>query len=656
MFRRGCGSCYSIRDPFSVSTSVGFTFLLETKSMPRFGKWILPALCCVAIGAGLYGGKLLFDTVAPEIERARSMVESASIKVDNPSTLIYNDEGSVFAELSGPRKYPIKLNKLGRSTINAFLAAEDSTFLSHNGVSIRGMLRATFVNLRAGRIVEGASTISQQVARSLFLSRERTMTRKLREILLALKLERKFSKSEILTLYLNNIYLGNGAYGIEAASKTYFRKNASKLHLHEAALLAALPKAPSRMDPSRGHYHAKRAVERQKYILKRMFEEKMISASAYQKALGRKLRFYKERPVRIKEAPYFVDSLRSRLGKYLDEESGYRGLRISSTLNSAMQARLEKSLEQMLGAAVSSVARTPQQREKILQEVNTAGVIVHAPTGQVKAVVGGTSFSNSQFNRALSTFRPANHTFIPFHVLVGLSNGQTLYESLDRSGASLYDVLKRGDLYGAASNTAKYGIGSLKNLLSGFGVDTDRSDAGLLLGQEKVNLYQLARLYAVIALEGKMPPKFHLFDNVRDFHGGSILSFSDTTLEKYTKVKSRDARLLKEALRSGDCYSQYISLPSSGDDLRAVQFNHDYVAVQWIGTERGRVRFGKLSKDAAIAFAKSSSVLGGDGCKDYRMKNISYVPKKYRSESGLKTRWIPTSVDRIGSNARKPKM
>ncbi|MCW8892967.1 MAG: transglycosylase domain-containing protein, partial [Deltaproteobacteria bacterium] len=189
-------------------------------------------------------------------------------------TQIYADEGTIIAEYSRERRILVPFEKIPKTLVQAFVAAEDSSFFKHQGLDFQSILRAALKNVKAGGIAQGGSTITQQVAKKLLLTSERTFTRKFKEAILAWRMEKALTKQDILYLYLNQIYLGHRAYGVEAAAQNYFDKNVEELTLAESAILAGLPQAPSRYSPYR---HYQRAMDRQKYVLGRMVEEGYIT-------------------------------------------------------------------------------------------------------------------------------------------------------------------------------------------------------------------------------------------------------------------------------------------------------------------------------------------------------------------------------------------
>lgn len=226
--------------------------------------------------------------------------------------------GELYSKKEGVR-YLTPFEQIPQKLIQSFLAAEDATFYQHSGLNYSAILRAIWVNFISGQRRQGASTITLQTARSLFLSSEKTYTRKLREVLLAYKMEKNLSKNEILYLYLNQIYLGQGAYGIAAAAETYYRKKLADLTIAEMALLASLPVSPSRMNPV---LTPMRAKDRQKYVLSRMVEEQFITPEEAEKARAEVLKIHMNKQYK-KTGPYFVETVRQLLTKELGEEAVY---------------------------------------------------------------------------------------------------------------------------------------------------------------------------------------------------------------------------------------------------------------------------------------------------------------------------------------------
>jgi len=240
-------------------------------------------------------------------------------------TRLYARDGQLIGEFFNERRIIVPYSRLPQHLILAFLAAEDARFFEHPGVDLLGIARAFIENLKAGEIVQGGSTITQQVVKSIFLTSERSFSRKVREAILAYRIDNFLSKEEVLLLYLNHIYLGNGAYGVEAAAQEYFGKHVEDLNLAEAAMLAGLPKAPSRYSPTSNPMRAK---ERQAYVLNRMVEAGFISADQAQAALNQPLTFKPARSERFDDVGYYVDYvkqiLEDRFGRDPIYNAGFR--------------------------------------------------------------------------------------------------------------------------------------------------------------------------------------------------------------------------------------------------------------------------------------------------------------------------------------------
>lgn len=251
-------------------------------------------------------------------------------------TEVFSDDGEVIGRFWKEKRIVVSLDQLPKHLINAFIAAEDARFFEHEGVDVSGILRAFMKNLKAGKIEQGGSTITQQVTRSMLLrNQEKTYRRKAREVSLSLQIEKTFSKERILFLYLNQIYLGHGAYGVEAAARTYFQKTAAELNLAESALLAGLPQAPSRYSLI---LHFDRAKSRQEYVLSRMREEGYITEEEAEEALKADVIAASSSENAFKKTPYFTEHVRKYLEKKYGRDLLYKGgLKVYTTLNFRMQ-------------------------------------------------------------------------------------------------------------------------------------------------------------------------------------------------------------------------------------------------------------------------------------------------------------------------------
>ena len=304
----------------------------------RFIVWTSLILISVLLLSGAYG----FYRVT------RNLPQITSLKDYQPSivTTVYADDDSLIAEFYLERRIVVPLEQIPQILVEAFVSAEDSRFFEHEGIDFLGILRALWKNIKARGIVQGGSTITQQVTKSLLLSPERSFTRKFREAILAYRIEKYLSKQEILFLYLNQIYLGHGAYGVQAAAQNYFGKNVEELNLAECATLAGLPQAPSRYSP---YSYPERAKERQVYVLNRMVADGYITTNQAAEALAYELDIKKRTDWDINSVPSFSEHIRRYLEEKYGEEALYRqGLRVYTTVNVAFQEAAQKAVEKGL--------------------------------------------------------------------------------------------------------------------------------------------------------------------------------------------------------------------------------------------------------------------------------------------------------------------
>ncbi|MCL6620548.1 MAG: PBP1A family penicillin-binding protein [Syntrophobacterales bacterium] len=294
----------------------------------RRARW-LGAILYGLILAGLLGGAGL--GVYVYYFHLQDLPDISSIKEYRPPvvTRIYARDGRQMGEFYAERRIEVPYSRLPRHLILAFVAAEDARFFEHPGVDIFGIIRAFFRNLEAGEIVQGGSTITQQLVKRILLTSEKSFGRKIKEAVLAYRIDNYLTKEEILELYLNQIFLGHGAYGVEAAAQEYFSKHVEDLTLAEAALLAGIPKAPSRYSPYMNPHHAK---ERQAYVLRRMAEVGFISQAEAQAALRQEIKLKPQRPGWIKECGYFTEHVRSLLEERFGRDRVLNlGLRVYTT-------------------------------------------------------------------------------------------------------------------------------------------------------------------------------------------------------------------------------------------------------------------------------------------------------------------------------------
>lgn len=332
-----------------------------------------------AMAAGVLAGATAVAFGAAVWALSRNLPDIAALRSYQPSlvTRVYADDNRQIGQFFVEKRVLTPLSRIPKGLINAVIAVEDSRFYQHDGLDLIRIAKALAVDIVSLQLREGASTITQQLARSLFLTQEKSLKRKAKEILLALKIEGLLSKDEILEMYLNQIYFGHGAYGVQAAARTYFGKDVSELNLAEMAFVAGLPKAPSNYSP---YFNPDRAKQRQGVVLKRMLDEGFISDSEFRDAYRQDLYFAKYQP-QEDVAPYFLEYLRQQLTATYGEEMVYRGgLNVYTTLNFDMQKAAVAALREGLRAIDKRQGyRGPIARDAEPPADNTAGRSVSPP-------------------------------------------------------------------------------------------------------------------------------------------------------------------------------------------------------------------------------------------------------------------------------------
>ncbi len=377
----------------------------------RVLRWAL-ILGLLGVGLAAVVGSGLLIGVALAISSHLPSVE-ALYTPPSEATRIYAADGQLIASLYQENRDSIPLSQIPRALRRAVIDAEDAEFYHHHGFSFRGVLRAGLRNVREKGYAEGGSTITQQLARNLFLTSEKSLTRKIAEILLAVQIERQLTKDEILERYLNQVYFGQGAYGVETAAQLYFGKPAQDITLSESALLAGMIKAPSNYSP---YEHPARARARKGWVLQRMVDLGDLTPQEMRAAMATPLNLTEKGNgglIGIR-APYFVSYLLPTLLQRYGEDVLYKGgLRIYTTLDLTLQAQADSAIQQGIDDAL---------RHK-LDASQGALVALDPRTGYIRAMVGGYSFRTSQFNRAWQSHRQPGSAFKPFLYTAALMRG-----------------------------------------------------------------------------------------------------------------------------------------------------------------------------------------------------------------------------------------
>ncbi len=497
------------------------------------------------------------------------------------STRIYDRTGQIilYEVNSGEKRNVVSLDQVSQYLRDATISIEDENFYNEPAFDWRGILRATFVNITKGRIAQGGSTITQQLARNAFLTIDRTFTRKIKELILAIKLNENYSKDEILNLYLNQIPYGPTIYGVETASWAYFGKPAKDLNLAESALLAAMPKAPSYYSPWGSH--VKELLGRQKLVLNKMYELGKITKKQLTEASDYKFDFQPKSIGGIK-APHFVMAVQDYLiQKYGDDMVSRGGLKVTTTLDWNLQEVAEKSVETGV-----------QRNVELYQGKNAALVAQDATTGQILAMVGSRNYfdrdNDGNFNVATQGFRQPGSALKPFVYMTlfekGFSPNSVLFDvptefaSNDPSCPAIVDfnntstdcfhpqnfsgtfagpVVIRAALaesinIPAVKTLYLAGIPDVLNTLHNFGITTlnepSRYGLSLVLGGGEIKLIDLVGAYSVMAQEGVKHQQSMVLE-ISDSKGTILESYQD---KKQTVVDAQYPRLINDILSDVD--------------------------------------------------------------------------------------------------------
>ena len=518
----------------------------------------------------IIGGIVLYFMLKGPYDRAREIYDPAALdKLENPS-LIYDRHGKEFSRIFVQDRRPVKIDDVPLHFIDALRAAEDGRFYDHKGVDYKGVVRAVWLNLKAGEVTQGASTITQQLARNCFDLKERSINRKLVEAFLARRIEKEYSKTQILEYYLNRIYFGSGFWGVNAAALGYFGKPISEVDVVEAATLCGLIKAPNRLSPLNDPEGARRSRNN---VLLRMRTEEMISASDYEDLIGLPLVTAKERTGRRES--YVYEEIRQQVNKLIPfETTASEGYKIYTTVDTALQATAEESLARHLAAAEKNpelrnpskdftrqtyaeyVASLPKDEEADLpapKYLQGALLMIDNRTGGIIAMVGGRDFKHSVYNRAMLSRRSPGTAFHPLlytaafekeyfpgsplkdreidnrFVGVGGATGILGEWGTESSGNSYEgliparDALVKGKVAAAARLGKKVGAQKVIDLARRAGIESELQDLPrMYLGQNEVRLTEMCLAYSMFPNGGRRPDELFVVEKIED-SGGKVV-------------------------------------------------------------------------------------------------------------------------------------
>jgi penicillin-binding protein 1A len=567
----------------------------------------------VVIGSVMLGSAWLAYEVfnglpdAAAIRNVGTMAQATLLvdREDKPAFTIYREQ-----------RIDVPLSRISPHLVHAIVAIEDQRFYEHSGVDFVRVAGAALSNLRQGRAAQGGSTLTQQLARQSFLTADKTLKRKLKEIVVAARLEHEFSKEQILELYLNKVYFGDGLYGVEAASLGYFGKHAGELTVDEAALLAGLVKSPSSYAPT---VSLDRARSRRNVVLEQMRETHAIDAAAFQAAVAR--------PVVLKDALrreeafglYFKEEVRKQLVDQFGWERVYQGgLKVYTTIDPEVQ----KAAEAEVSRAIADIEKRRRKGKKAAprdeEPLQAALVALDPHTGEVRAMVGGRDFEQSSFNRATQAHRQPGSAFKPFvyatAIEAGYSPGSVLAnlndpvltpegewvpedEHTDVDSMTMRAALRTSSNRAAVRMIEDVGIPEAVQYAKRLGVGSVPRVPSLALGSGEVTLMAMTAAYGAFANAGALPVPM-LIRRVESADG-KVLFEAKPKAERVLKESTAFlmTSMMADVVNSGTAWTarrEGFTLPAAGKtgttndyhDAWFVGFTPKLVAGVWVGFDR----------------------------------------------------------------------
>ncbi len=538
--------------------------------------------CGIAAGVGLS----YFAYDLPDI----STVAQAERR---PSVVMLAADGSEFARFGDLHGTVLDVKQLPAYLPNAVLAIEDRRFYSHFGIDLIGLARAIYTNWRAGRMVQGGSTITQQLAKNLFLSSERSMKRKIQEAMLALWLEHRFTKDQIFTAYLNRVYLGAGTFGVDAAARTYFGKPATEVNLREAATIAGLLKAPSRYAPSS---NPDEAAERARVVLSAMLAGGFATAQELETA--------RNTPPAPKRKPggdgrYFADWVTEQAKGLIGSDRG--DIMIRTTLDLRSQRTAENRVQELLSG--------PGAR----QNVNQAALVAMSPDGGVRALIGGRDYDASEFNRATKAHRQPGSSFKPFVYLAALRAGwspesviddapvhigtwsPSNYENKYQGAITLATALAHSSNTGTVRLIQSVGVEPVRRVAAQFGITSPLGkDLSLALGTSEVTPLELTRAYAGLVNRGVPVTPYGILE-ITDRNGAVLYQRQEVNATPAVNPVevAQLVRMMTGVIEVGTGKAARLDRPAAGKtgttqdyhDAWFMGFTADLVTGVWLGND-----------------------------------------------------------------------
>jgi penicillin-binding protein 1A len=519
-----------------------------------------------------------------------------SVLTRRPNIRLIDTTGWEIASFGDIYGNAVDLTKVPKYVPAAVVAVEDRRFYQHPGIDIRGLARAMVTNVKAGRTVQGGSTITQQVAKNLFLTSDRTLIRKVREALLALKLERAYTKDQILTLYMNRVYFGGGAYGFEAASERFFGHPAQELSIYESAILAGLLKAPSHYNPSR---EPERARLRAGIVLGTMVETGAITQAEADTARKGATRTLKAVVPPSSRGKYFADWVVTQVDSYVGTID--RDIVVETTLDGRLQAAAEDALEKNLAKSGAKL------------NVEQGAIVVLGTDGAVRTMVGGRDYNDSQFNRATQALRQPGSAFKPFVYLTAIESGMRpddlvadapikigKWKPQNFDGKYLGNITVETALMKSINTVAvrlaqQVGPQAIISTAHRMGIGQKmKPDLSLALGSGEVTLLELTGAYTPFANGGDAVLPYAIL-KIKDRGGNVLYTRQSQGLERVVDIANVATmdRMMAQVLVQGTGTAAAFGYPAAGKtgtssdfrDAWFMGFTADYVAGVWVGND-----------------------------------------------------------------------
>ena len=520
----------------------------------------------------------------------------------NPVTTIYSSNGEVIKTFTAFKFEKVSIDKIPQHLKDAVIATEDKNFYHHRGFDTLGMVRSTLTNIASGQVKQGASTITQQLARILFLSNERTFDRKIKELIIAHRIEKTISKDQILEMYLNSVYLGSGVYGVSSAAKTFFDKDLSKLTLAEQALIAGLPQAPSIYSPFN---NKKAGLKRRDQVLRRMYRNKYITLEQMEAAQKEGLHLSnKPRIYSYNKAPYFIDFVLNELKNigFEEQEISQGGLKIYTTLDYKAQNQAQNTAVELLNKA------------GLNKPANQVALFSFSPaTGRIYAYIGGKNYEQSQYDRVTKAIRPSGSSFKPFVYATALQQGASVDDMIEDTPLTIkdwspknYGKKYRGKLHlwqalAISSNVAavrlikKSGVDAVIQTAREMGITTPLSnDLTIALGSNGVKLYDMVVAYGAFANGGYRVRPYSV-ERVENSRGVTIYENSGPKIVKVINFETAAGMtyMLRKVIEIGTGKAANIAQNVAGKtgttndyrDAWFMGFTPDIVTGVWIGND-----------------------------------------------------------------------